>query len=331
MKTIGIIIGTNDQAVSRGYYLKNKKKLQILKEYDLQKLNYIPYDYAIFAEIKSLEKKYNANVIPLFGYDLSLEDCNLCDVIFCIYEGVFSFNDGGIESYQNYMNILKKTRAKVYPSQEMQELIIQKNKYMKYLQKKGYQLTPTYYINNDNYDIKKIVKFIERNNYNTIILKPELGGFKSGFKIIKNPSSKKIKSCISSLKKKGYQRLLLQSFLEEFNKYGEIKTYWINNQFIYAYNQKWRNNEGIFFKQNTIDKELLQYCITVGKKLLQDIKKDHENLLHCRIDFACCLNNDNHCRDFFINEIEICPTIAEQDSDKNTYKLLAEHIMKYVF
>ena len=40
MKTIGIIIGTNDQAVSREYYLKNKKKLQILKEYDLQKLNY---------------------------------------------------------------------------------------------------------------------------------------------------------------------------------------------------------------------------------------------------------------------------------------------------
>ena len=330
MKTIGIIIGTNDQAVSRKYYLKNKKKLQILKEYDIQNLNYIPYDYAIFAEIKDLEKKYNVNVIPIFGYDLSLEDCNLCDVIFCIYEGFFSFNDGGIESYQNYMNILKKTTAKVYPSHKMQEFIIQKHKYMKYLQKKGYKITPTYYIDIHNYNEKKIIKFIEKNKLNTIILKPELGGFKSGFKIIKNPTSKKIKSTISSLGKKGYQRLLLQSYLEEFNKYGEIKTYWINNKFIYAYNQKWENGEGVFLKQDTIHKDLLQYCITIGKTLLQDIKKDHENLLHCRIDFACCLNNDNHCRDFFINEVEICPTIAEQDTDKKLYKLLSEHIMEYV-
>ena len=98
-------------------------------------MNNIPYDYAIFAEIKKLEKKYKVNVVPLFGYDLTLEDCNLCDSIFCIYEGVYSFNDGKMDQYKKYMNILKKTSANVYPSQKMQEFIINKHKYMKYLKK----------------------------------------------------------------------------------------------------------------------------------------------------------------------------------------------------
>jgi hypothetical protein len=30
-------------------------------------MDYIPYDFAIFAEVKNLEKKYNVEVIPLFG------------------------------------------------------------------------------------------------------------------------------------------------------------------------------------------------------------------------------------------------------------------------
>ena len=56
MKTLGIIIGTQDEPVSKKYYKNNKKMLQVLKEYDVS-MDYIPYDFAIFAEVKNLEKK----------------------------------------------------------------------------------------------------------------------------------------------------------------------------------------------------------------------------------------------------------------------------------
>ena len=86
MKTLGVLIETEDEAVSGKYYQKNKDSLQFLKEYGIY-MSYIPYDYAIFAEIKKQGEKNGINVIPLFGNSLTLEDCNQCDSIFCIFEG----------------------------------------------------------------------------------------------------------------------------------------------------------------------------------------------------------------------------------------------------
>ena len=325
MKTIGIIIGTEDEIVSRKYYNTNKQILKCLEEYGIYK-DFIPYDYAIFAEIKHESKKSDINVIPLFGDELSLKDCDSCDYIFSIYEGVYSFLYGKYPQYNKYMNILKKTKAKVFPSQKMQEFIIDKHKYLKYLDKKGYNITPTKFINLSRSSISSIMKYIEKNDYKEIVIKPELGAFKTGFKRIKNPNEQKIEKILSQMKKLGYKRLLLQQFLPEFNKYGEIKTYWFNGKNIYSFKQTWENGEGVF--TNDIDKSLLKDCLKTGSKLCNDIFKDYETLIHCRIDFACCMNNDKHCREFFINEIEICPTIGEQESNGQAFKLLAKEVIR---
>ncbi len=330
MKTIGIIIGTDDEPISRKYYMKNKKTLQCLEEYDIYG-DYIPYDYAIFAEIKKQAEKKGMNVIPLFGYDLSLKDCNQCDCIFSIYEGVYSFMDGGIDRYKKYMNILKKTNATVFPSQKMQQFIIDKHKYMKYLQDKKYNIPPTKFIDLSRTTLKSILDFISKNNLTEIIIKPELGAFKSGFKIIKKPTKKNIESQLKKLKKQGYKRLLLQPFIPEFNKFGEIKTYWINNKNIYSYNQQWEDGEGVFKGQDKIEPELLRECLATGKKLINDIFKDHEKLIQCRIDFACCMDNDKRCREFFINEIEICPTLGDHNYEANgdAWKLIAKEVIHF--
>ncbi len=327
MKKLGILIGTEDEPISKKYYQKNKSSLKILQEYDYL-LDYIPYDAAIFAEIHSQGLKKDIEVIPLFGTDLTLEDCNECSSIFCIFEGVYAFMNGKQDGYKQYMNILKKTKANVYPSQKMQQFIINKHQYMNYLHKKGYKIAPTSFINLKHINLKKVMKFIDTNEYNTVIVKPELGAFKSGFKKIHNPTQKKISDNLQRLKKQGYQHILLQPFLDEFNKFGEIKTYWVGGKNIYSYRQQWEDGEGVFQNQDKIDKQLLNDCLQTGKKVLQDLCKDHETLVQCRIDFACCVNNNNHCREFFINEIEICPTIGEQESDGKAYKLLAKQVLK---
>ena len=76
-----------------------------------------------------------------------------------------------------------------------------------------------------------------------------------------------------------------------------------------------------------IDKQLLKKCHQTAKNLIQDLKNDHEDLIQIRIDFACCIDNDNPCRDFFINEMEICPTIPEQESRGNGYVPLIKEVL----
>ena len=329
MKTIGVVIGTTDEPVTEEYYSKHSNKLSHLEEYDIYS-DYIPYDYAIYSEIKRVGEKNGFQVIPLFGDEFTLIDANKCDYIFSVFEGVYSFMVGGLKRYTQYMNILKKTKAKVYPSQKIQEFIIKKHQYMKYLDTKGYNITPTFFINLKKYNVKSIMKFIEKNKLNQIIVKPELGAFKTGFKKINNPTEKKIRDYLVKLKNDGYTNVLLQSFIEEFNKFGEIKTYWSGGKNLYAYRQQWLDGEGVFSQVE--DKQLLRECKAIGKKLLDDISKDHEKLIQCRIDFACCMNNDKRCREFFINEIEICPTIGTEyyEAYGKAYTLLANNFIKEI-
>jgi len=328
MKTIGVLIGTNDEPVSNKYYKLNKHKLKFLKEYDIYS-NHIPYDYAVFAEIKYLGNNKNINVIPLFGQNLTLKDCNMCDYIFCIFEGVYAFMNGGMEMYKKNMSILKRTKAEVYPSQKIQEFIIKKHKYMTYLKKQGFNIPLTKFIDLNKVNINILAKFIEKNDLNKMILKPELGAFKTGIKILNN--TKQITKYLDNLKKLEYNRLLLQPFIGEFNKFGEIKTYWINGKNIFSYKQQWKGGDGIYGKEENIEKDLLKECLEIGEKVIKELFKDHEKLIQCRIDFACCINNDKRCREFFINEIEICPTIGSSDYELygSYYKTLAEMVINY--
>jgi hypothetical protein len=339
MKTFGIIVGTNDQPISKKYYLKNKTKFECLKDL-LDDLNYIPYDYAIYAEAKSHEKKYNVQIIPLDGGNLSIKDCNKCNAIFTIYEGTIAFMEGGIELFNNYINTLSKTTAKVYPSVKMQKFILYKELYMQYLDKKGYEIINTKYISMNSYkndktkELNSIQKYILNNDYNKIIFKPELSAFKRGVKIYKNPKIKSIETYLNKINKTtDYKNLLLQPFLENFNKYWEIKTYWILGKHIFSYGQKFnKNDEGIFTKPvsqgGKLDDNKIKPCIKIGKKIIKDLFNDKEILVQCRIDFGCCIENDIN--RYFINEIEISPTLNENDSHTPYFNKLSEAIVKHL-
>ena len=43
-----------------------------------------PYDYAIYAECKALEKKYKVEIVPLNGKDLDIKECNKCVFAFMV-------------------------------------------------------------------------------------------------------------------------------------------------------------------------------------------------------------------------------------------------------
>ena len=75
MKTLGILMGTKTSFISNEYYNNNFKKFKYLDDLDPKLFKYkddIPYDYAIYCEIKSVVKN-KMNVIPLFGPKLTLK------------------------------------------------------------------------------------------------------------------------------------------------------------------------------------------------------------------------------------------------------------------
>ena len=338
MKTLGILMGTKTSFISNEYYNNNFKKFKYLDDLDPKLFKYkddIPYDYAIYCEIKSVVKN-KMNVIPLFGPKLTLKSTNQCDYIFCIYEGAFSFMDNEIKGFKNYVSIMKRTTAKVFPSIEFQLFIINKNKYMKYLLQKGYDLIPTKFININNdktKNIKSINTFIDKGEYDQIIMKPELAGFASGFKHFKTISDVQISKYLDKIKKLSYQKLLVQPYIDEFLKYWEIKTIWNNGKFIYAYGTK----VGLDFDDalpishgGVLDDKLIKLCRKIGENIIKDIEKDFGNQILLRIDFGCCIDNDDICRQYFVNEIECCPTMSDDETIKNNFKLLANAILKSI-
>ena len=57
---------------------------------------------------------------------------------------------------------------------------------------------------------------------------------------------------------------------------------------------------------------------TLEMKLIRELKKGGKKALECmpcdtslivRIDFGCCVENKNVCREYFINEIEYMPNV----------------------
>ena len=342
MKVLGILLGTNTAFITDEYFKKNKKKLEVLKDPELfdeemLKSEDIPYDYAIFCECRHIGRRNGYDVIPLYGPTLTLEDCNECDFIFCIYEATFSFVTNGYDGYNHYMKCLKKTKAKVYPSVKMQEFILDKQTYMGYLEKKNYPIIPTEFVKVEEYMKNKskvlnsIYRFMDDGEYSELIMKPQLAGFKSGFKHYKTVTDKSIDSYMRQMNKLTYKKILVQPFVPEFLKYWEIKTMWHNGQFCYAYGTKVGGDvdDTVPVSQGgELDDKLVNQVKKVGEKIVRDIQKTYGKQILLRIDFGCCIENDEICREYFVNEVETNPTMTDDETPKDTFRLLAGAIMK---
>ena len=132
------------------------------------------------------------------------------------------------------------------------------------------------------------------------------------------------------MKKYKYKKILVQPYITEFIQFWEIKTYWLNGKYIYAYGTRVvsdTDDDIPVSDGGTIPDSLVNKYVKVGKKLIADLFKDYGNQIQLRIDFGCCIDNDNVCRDYFVNEIECCPTISDDETIKNNFRLLANALL----
>ena len=341
MKIIGIIIGTGLTTESDGYDYKYKKQYSHLEELP-EKFEYegyeegVDHDLQIYAELKSFEKTNKVIVVPIYGPTMTLQELNKCDCVYCYYEFTYAMRDNGYEGVKKYFQMLQKTKAKVFPTLKTQKFIVSKNTYMNYLKKKGYDIIPTKFIPVSTYKksksktIHSILDHIEDNEYEKVIMKPELAGFALGFKLFKNPNQKNITSYMDKVAKLNYQKILLQPYIPEFTKFWEFKMMWFNGVFHHAYGQKVLSNEFDPTYEELLqskEKPILMKCKAIGNKIVKEITRDYGKQAVLRIDFGCCIDNDSICREYFINEVECAPAMSDDETKKNNLRTFASSII----
>ena len=340
MKKIGIILGTETSPIEglgkefKKYYKKHKKHFDLaLKDLELNSLEDLSYDIQIYALLKKNSPK-NVEIIPLWKLDYTKKDLDSLDLVFGLYEFTYALQDYGQEGVTKYLNLMRNTKTIVCPNYKLQKFIMNKKTYTIYLRKHNFPVLDTIFFNLDLYkkDKKEAIKLYDKvtKKFNgSVFCKPELGGFASGTKLFKKITVKSLEQYLTKLIKLGYKKLLIQSYIEEFLKYNEIKTIWINGKFQYAYGMKVTSEVGGILSQSDIDKELLIELNNKGKEIIKRITIDFGLPFLFRIDWGCCLPNDNHCRDYFVNEIEVFPAMVSHDAeDHDAFDRLSKEILK---
>ena len=366
---IGIVVGINTDAISEDRFPKWLEDIDD-KTFNLSKEKWggdygLASDVAIAYYVKKNFKE--AEVEILTKKDVSLKRFNDFDIIFGLYDPYYyTHSMKNSEAYKKYNSIIKNTSAIFCQPLELQKFVLNKKLYMETLAKKGIPVMDniSFLIKDDMNPINminKIKKKCEVWGTNTFITKPQPGGFGIGFKkwdlqkVIKN--DKQFKSYLKKIEKQvriEKPLLLVQDFVPEFEKFYEVRTYWLNGKYSHSMGTiidplslgvsgfekvkfaypKSEYNARVFNTYDDIpekiDDELVNKLKTLGRKVLKCIPQDKNGppfLL--RIDFGCCLNNRNNCRDYFVNEIEYVPNMfPEYNTHVDILKRLGEAIIK---
>ena len=299
---------------------------------------------------KKLMKSKQYQVDILTPKDISLKKFNEYHKIFAFYEPFYHFINQKIkdktssQKYKEYCSIIQKYKGTYEPHLPLVKYVLNKTKYLKDLHKVGVPVLPTIFYNLKTGDSEKLLQQITNKcvgDWNTqiFITKPEMVGFSVGFKkwdihkVQKNP--KPFFKYLQSMKSYEYPRLLVQYFVKEFDQFYEIRTYWINGKYSHSIgtiiHQESLGTGGwetidFAYPENEIVDEYEDWTEILDNSLIKDLKKmsqkifpilpskNNEKPLIVRFDFACCLNNKNICRDYFLNEIEYTPNLFPQYS-----------------
>ena len=350
---IGIVIGINTDAISEERYpqwlediddkLFNKSK---------EKWN-DTYGLSSDAGIAHYVQKYSKEDIEILTKkDISLKKFNEFDVIFGFYEPYYyTHSMKTSEAYKKYSTIIKNTTAIFCQPLELQKFVLNKKLYTDTLQKNKIPVMDTISFQiKDNMNASNILQKIQRQcsqwETNTFITKPQPGGFGIGFKkwdltkLSKNP--KHFETYLRKIEKQlriEKPLLLVQDFVPEFERFYEVRTFWLNGKYShslgtiidpkslgisgfekvsFAYPES-EYDQNVFSTYDElpekIDNRLMNQLKQMGRKILKIIPQSkYGDPFLFRIDFGCCLNNKNNCRDYFVNEIEYMPNIFPEYS-----------------
>ena len=367
---LGIVVGINTDAISEDRFPKWLNDIDD-KTFNLSKEKWGPGDYGLSSDVAIayyVQKHFkDADVEILTKKDINLKRFNEFDIIFGFYCPYYHAHyKKSADGYKEYNDIIKKTSAIFCQPLELQKFVLNKKLYTETLGSNGIPVMDTIgFLIKDNMNVKTIINKIKIQckqwETNTFITKPQPGGFGIGFKkwnldkVLQN--DKQFKIYLGKIEKQVRMEkplLLVQNFVPEFERFYEVRTYWLNGKYCHSMGTiidplslgvsgfekvkfaypKSEYNSRVFNtyddKPEKLEDELIDKLKLLGEKILKIIPQDKNGPpIIFRIDFGCCLNNKKNCRDYFVNEIEYNPNVfPEYSTHIDFLKLIGEAIIK---
>jgi len=307
---IGFIVGKDDEI----YNDKDLKKI-VKKKY--LAYNQLHSDVAIALTIKESYPDINVDIIlPKEITKSRLQKNNVNFILGYDFNSILNedpyvekFNKNTIKGITELLNLYADESCKVFPPIKHLQFILDKKKYLTKLHKNNVLISPTIFYKTTN-KLSNLLNQIKEYKWKTFIIKPNGGTTAYGFKKFCQKNCLKDIIILKDYFEENilYNDFIVQEHITGFRKYGEIKMYWINNQYSYAVNTIDRGEKNYRVK-NIIDKNVLKKCKEIGEKAINlvppiIINKKKVLPVLLRTDFTCCLNNNEKSKKYFLNEIE---------------------------
>jgi len=309
---IGIITGKDDEVslyneinklVPKKYHVNGNVQTDIALCYMIKE-KFVGVDVDIIRpeEISSSRLKKNDFNIVL-GYD----------IINIINDDPYVKKFTGKSGIDKLDKIYRDKKNNIFPNYDFMNLLWDKKKYLKLLERNNIPISPTIFIK-DNTSPKSLIKKIINKKWKDFIIKPIGGTIAYGLGIFNtNECNRNLTALTEYFNEQNqyYSEYLVQEKIEGFSDFGEIKSFWIDGKLSYVVNTPGATspNDDYVVKE-IVDQKILNECEKIGNKIIKILPKinfKNKKTLPAliRIDFACCKNNNNFThKNFFVNEIE---------------------------
>ena len=296
--------------------------------------------------VSAIEHKFpDAEVVYLKNFNEKTLQKN--DVNFLVGVNLLNAWHTSSKMYEKWLKIMKNKKNNIYPPLSEQMFLYNKGDYLKYFEKRGIPIAPTFLIKKSR-DPKKIIDKVKKEGWNSFIVKPDYAFanieiakydlqdsnilvtdnyYSDDMSISEKSQSfysdltdeneknveKELRKYLTVTKK--FPGLVCQEKMKGFVRFWEVKTFWINDEYKYHVAMKaWPPPESF----GTITKTDLERLKKLGKRVLKNfpqtkIKGKIVRPLFVRIDFGCCQGNTLDKTKYFLNEIEYagCGTFTD--------------------
>ena len=328
MISILFLVGKDNDYYPLKYTSKNAPKwlkhIEDFKDFINEEEHKVPADVAMAMYLAYHHPK--DHIRCLFAFEtFSKKLLDPYDVVFVIHGPTEVFLCGGKtktcpSDMKKFERALKTTSAVVYPYPELQKYIVIKPTYYADLSRAGIPIVPFFKAIPSSV-LKNVAQFktkIERKNWKGVIVKPSYGGFSTGSKVYKNIARTKvstIKKNFERVRDLGFPSAVIQEFVPSFSQHFEIRTYWINGKYAFSTGTltKALGGDGLplddiatFVSEggklpDRVKTKLKMY----GKEVMKALPQYPYPNPMLRIDFGCCIDTSEECRDnYFVNEVE---------------------------
>lgn len=290
-----------------------------------------PFEKALIAAMQ--EKYKNDKIVFINKYDEKLLIKN--DVNFVLSLNLLNAWEKSDAEYERVYKLVQDPKMKVYPNLKEQLFLYDKGNYLKYFEKKGIPIAPTFIIKDDR-NSTKIINKAKNKGWKSFVLKPHRAYATIGIGLF-DLNDKKLDEKVQKYldKNKKFPAFVCQELINGFSKYWEIKSYWINGKFRYyvpTHCWSWlenscaHNSEIDYSHLKNVSKDVIKQVKTMGKKIVESypkMNKYSDPPIFLRIDFGCCVDNAMDGKKYFLNEIEYagCATLTEVASINNAFDI----------